>query len=102
MDSEWRRLAAAVIVQAARDCVWPQKIRDDKRPAKAIRREAMAFFRRAARHNGPERLWFDVLGVRPETMLDALAGEMVRNSIEKKFFRRSSFTEPGTDAAKPF
>ncbi|MCL6477032.1 MAG: hypothetical protein K6T65_01320 [Peptococcaceae bacterium] len=82
--------------------MWPRKIRDDKRPAKAIRREALAFFRKAAERDGPERLWFDVLGVRPETMLDALAGEMVRNAVEKKFFRRGSFTEPGTDAAKPF
>ncbi|MCL6478778.1 MAG: hypothetical protein K6T65_10215 [Peptococcaceae bacterium] len=83
VERAWRNLAAAVIVQAALDCIQPRKIRDDKRSAKTIKREATIFFKRAAAKDGYERLWFDVLGVRPEALLEVL---------KQKNRKRSSLT----------
>ncbi len=78
MVEGWKRLAAAVIVQAALDYISPRKTRDGSRSAKAIKREALTFFRKAAERDGPERLWFDVLGIRPKAILDTLVGDMER------------------------
>lgn len=60
------RLARAVIAQAARDAVG---CRQASRPAPEERRDAVLFFLRAAA-GGCEKVWFDIVGLRPKLLAE--------------------------------
>ncbi|OPX89487.1 MAG: hypothetical protein A4E53_01564 [Pelotomaculum sp. PtaB.Bin104] len=61
-----------MIVQAVKDCVCPPYLERDRRSPEVIKNEAMLFLKRAVRRNGLERLWFDIVGLRPEKVLNSV------------------------------
>ena len=66
----WKKLAAAVVLQAAVDYVNPHPV--ETRSQKIMcRLSAKEFFERAARKK-QERFWFDILGINPAALLNAL------------------------------
>lgn len=75
----WRKLAAAVVLQAAIDYVNPRPV-VTKNEKILYKQSAREFFTRAA-ERGPERVWFDALGIRPLALAALLEGGACREQL---------------------